>query len=1022
MTLYSSVLASARVGRKWYTVRIMATREEQAYVAAYERLTPKQREAVDTIEGPVMVVAGPGTGKTQILTLRIANILRQTQMQPENILALTFTKSGARAMRERLERFVGATAHRVPIFTFHGLCEKLIREYGEQYTKIVGGKAATDIEVIEIIEGILETPELRLLRPSGAPQLYVKPIRDIISDMKQENVLPDDLARLIGEQEVTLNELPRYHEKGAHKGKERSEYTKLAASLEKQRSLLVAYRLYEATMRDRGRYDYNDMIVETVRVLKENESVRLDLQETYQYILADEHQDVNGAQNEILSLLTSYHDEPNLFVVGDEKQAIYRFQGASLENFLYFEKQYPSTKVIVLTDNFRSTQPILDASHGLIAVAEGPLADYRLPLHAHREAATTLILQSYSHEHYENEAVVAAVQQVLAEGIPPNEVAIIVRSNREVERFATLLSASGIQAEASADRDVLEHPLFFAVIDLLEVIVSPTNELALTRLLTAPYFGIPLSEALNLLSLRSYAEPLSSLLEKAVHENAGDEKNEVVNFWQCIHDARAKQLLLPPHRLLASVLTESGLMAMAVKQDELLASRLIRRLYDEVEALVINGEAKTLHDVVTVFRRRMEFGLPLVVPFVKDTTEAVQVLTAHKSKGLEFNTVFVPHVTDTAWSGKARPQLFKVPLTRTAELKLETNEDERRLLYVAMTRAKERLLLSFATTTTDGGGAAASPLLSAPSELIGLVVPEATQLKDMVIATPSTASLATLRPLLLRTLRDRGLSATALNNCLRNPWDYFYRNVIRLPEVQSLSMQFGTAMHGVLEFATKEKTRSGTMPSFTLLRTRLEQELGRLPLSTTEFSDLFAKGQEVLVAYIPILETNTINISTKEELSIRVSLPTQHPDLPLLTLTGKLDRIDLDTHGQAQAVVDYKTGKPKSRNEIEGKTATSDGGYRRQLAFYSLLLEHYDDDRYRTTKGVLSFIEPDSKGRIHEESFDSGPDERATLRQEIETAVHTIISGEFLLDEQLLAESEYAHFGRSLIAQLKQST
>ena len=171
----------------------MISLHDEAYQTAYKRLNAKQKEAVDTVEGPVMVIAGPGTGKTQILTLRIANILRQTQMNPENILALTFTKSGAKAMRERLFQFIGNAAYRVSINTFHGLAERLIREYPEAYTKIIGGKAITEIEKIEIIETILEAPDLRLLRPTGAPEFYVSPLLSIISHLKQENVSPDGL-------------------------------------------------------------------------------------------------------------------------------------------------------------------------------------------------------------------------------------------------------------------------------------------------------------------------------------------------------------------------------------------------------------------------------------------------------------------------------------------------------------------------------------------------------------------------------------------------------------------------------------------------------------------------------------------------------------------------------------------------------------------------------------------------------------------------------------------------------------
>jgi DNA helicase II / ATP-dependent DNA helicase PcrA len=987
----------------------MTMLHDKAYQAAYARLNPKQKEAVDTIEGPVMVIAGPGTGKTQILTLRIANILRQTQMNPENILALTFTKSGAKAMRERLFSFIGAAAYRVSINTFHGLSERLIREYPEAYTKIMGGQAVTEIEKIEIIETILEAPELRVLRPTGAPQFYVRPILSIISTMKQENVTPDDLARLIQEQLSQLEAIPQYHEKGAHKGKERSEYTKFAANIEKQQALLLVYRQYETLMRERGRYDFDDMIIETVRVLKENESVRLDLQETYQYILADEHQDVNGAQNEILVQLTSYHDNPNLFVVGDEKQAIYRFQGASLENFLHFEKLYPATRVIALVENYRSTQAILDASHNLIKVEDGPLLDYRIPLQANRENTTAVAITAYGDEQHEHAALLDAIKAALAAGTSANDIAVIVR-----------LSGAGIPVAASADADVLEHPLFLGIVDLIEAVINPGDMMRLSRVLMSPYSGVSAGDMARIMSGLSYDKPLIECLRDVSWlESVGvSHAQACLKLVSLLEEIRVQSHVVPPHRLLATLLAESSLFVSAVGSAPIESARVLRRLYDEVEGFVRNGEASTLGDVIRLLRRRMEYRVPLTAPYVHTSEVSVQVMTAHKSKGLEFDTVIIPHVTEASWGKGARAELFKVPLVATASLALEANEDERRLLYVACTRAKRTLLVSYAEQSSDGKVLFPSSFLTATGVTI---MPEKTTDVVPVIKLPlpvvSSLDANDIIALIHRTLRERGFSATSLNNCLKNPWQYFYRNVLHVPEVQALQMMYGTALHGVLEYATKQHTATGIMPSFAELRERLQRELGKLPLGTVEYSDLLEKGQNTLVVYREHL-VKQLPVATKAELSVRVVLQTKNSQIPHLPLTGKLDRIDLDSEGRAIRVVDYKTGKAKSRNDIEGKTAKADASYRRQLSFYSLLLSLYDDERYRTDTGVLSFIEPDAKGRIHDEEFVSSQAEREVLVQEIESALETLLSGAFLHDAALLEASDYNALGQHLFRQL----
>lgn len=989
---------------------------ERVFQESYNSLNQKQKEAVDAIDGPVMVIAGPGTGKTQILTLRIANILLKTDTAPENILALTFTESGAKAMRERLRRFVGSTAYRVPIYTFHGLAKRLISEYPGAYPKIIGGAPATDLEKFKVIETVLQNPELSLLRPTGSPQFYVKPLLQIISHLKQENVHPDGLAQLIIDQECSLLDIVQYHEKGAHKGKERSEYTKMVAQLDKQRALLLVYRQYEALLRTDNLYDFDDMILETVKALINNNDMLLDLQEKYQYILADEHQDVNGAQNAILLLLTNFHTQPNLFVVGDEKQAIYRFQGASLENFLFFEKQFPETNVIALTDNYRSTQPILDVAHALVAVSGGPLLDYRVPLVSQSAAVTTLNALSFSHEALEDDWIIKKIEAELKAGIKAAEIAIIVRSNREVQHFAERLRQSNIIAQVSSEGDILEHPILRSVMSLLGVVAKPADETLLAAVLQSAYSGISATDVVKILSARRYDTPLTVLLFDLEKLTTLELQNPeaVKKLMEVLQNARDNSVTTPPHRLLQQLLKDSGLLDFILVHDPLEGTRVIRRLYDEVETLVRSGEVRDLAELILLLDGRISYGLPLNAPYIKLGDAGVQVMTAHKAKGLEFATVFIPHLTEKSWGTGSHPTYFKVPLLRSVAVTPEANEDERRLLYVALTRAKKTLFVSYSETSAEGKELAPAAFLAELADTLVTDVTNGTDfepllvLKDCGILIPDT-----FKALLKHTLVIRGFSATSLNNFIKNPWNYFYRNVLRLPEVQTLPLQFGSAMHGVLEYCTKTHSSTGVLPSWSEAVSVLKRELGTLPLGKIEFSDLQKKGQEILAVYLEHL-IKTVPNKTKEEFSIKVSLPLNLSisGLEEIPLTGKLDRLDLKEDGTLLRVVDYKTGKPKTRNEIEGKTAKADASYRRQLTFYSLLLELHGDERYQSESGVLSFIDPDSKGRIHEEEFISGPAERTELKTIINEAVASIIAGDFLSDTDALNESDYAAIGK----------
>ncbi len=989
--------------------------------AASASLNAAQRKAVDTIDGPVMVIAGPGTGKTQILTLRIANILTQTDTAPESILALTFTESGAKAMRDRLRRYLGSAAYRVPIYTFHGFADHLIHQYPDAFPRVIGGRPAGDIEKIAIIRSILEDASFKILRPGGDPSYYVTPILRQFGELKKEYVRPDDFARIIGEQEATLQEIPQYHEKGAHKGKVRGEYTKLADSIAKNRELLAVYRQYESLLREQRLYDFEDMIAEAVTGLSENEDMLRDVQEQYQYVLADEHQDVNGAQNRILELLASYHDSPNIFVVGDEKQAIYRFQGASLQNFLYFQDRFRGTQVIQLTENYRSGQAILDAAHSLVTVADEDLMRLRIPLTAAAVTASALSRRTFSHQAVEDTWVVDAVVQTIADGTSPEEIAIIVRTNREVEAFAAALRKAGVVVEASADGDILVHPITQAVESLIAAVLTDADESALFTVLHGPFWGFGVNDLVKLARARSYDTTLLSLLadpEKLTALGITDVA-AMHAVYTVLETARVKEVTEPPHRVLEYVLQASGFLDHVMQHDPIEGVRVIRRLYDEVEALVLRDGVGTLAVVRDTIALRRSFNLPLNAPYITTNQQAVQIMTAHKSKGLEFEVVFIPHLQDSVWGGGTKRSNFKIPLPGTLQTELlDAFDDERRLLYVAMTRAKHTLLLSGADMSTAGKVLVPSRFFDDIDEqyiATASVANEEAAFAPMASLTQASAVLPIDTDLIATALAERGFSATSLNNYFKNPFEYLYRNVLRIPEVQPPHMQFGTAVHNVLEFVTRTHTLRGSYPSDADIKLALERELGRLPLSVHEFTRLHEKGLTIIFAYLTHL-TAVLPKQTKEEFTIRVFLETGIPELPELPVTGKLDRIDLGEDGYALRVVDYKTGKPKTRNAIEGKTASSDGGYKRQLVFYALLLKLYGDERYQTNTGVLSFVEPDSKGVIHEESFTVTDEEVDALRLEIIAATKALLAGDFLSDATAAAESSYAHLIAMVVA------
>lgn len=989
--------------------------EKNAFQKAYERLNPAQKEAVDTIEGPVMVIAGPGTGKTQILTLRIANILLKTDTKPENILALTFTEAGARAMRERLHLYIGQAAYRVNIHTFHEFSGSLIRQYPDSYERAVGGRPASDLEKVSSIEDIIETGKVGSLRPHGNPSYYVKPIMSAIALMKREYITPDSFVDIMRRQEERLTATPRLHEKGAHKGKIRGEYQKLEKELTKNRELLFVYRAYDATLTSKSLYDFEDMIFETVEALQKNEDMLRDLQERFQYVLADEHQDVNGSQNRMLELLAHFHERPNLFVVGDEKQAIFRFQGASLENFLFFEEKFQHTKTIALTENYRSIQKVLDLSHELITQVDSPAAELRVPLSAHTEEEGQIEKRTFGHEAVEDESVVEEISRLITIQVPKKEVAIIVRSNREVEAFARLLRGRGIPVNATADGDILYHPVTAGVRTLLTAVLEVQNEEALFAVLHAPYWEIHRSDLVKIFRERSYARPLGAIIEdEAFLLSLSLTDIEAIRVVaRTLTEARNRMVLEAPHRVLEYALRASGFIDHLVKEDPLEGGRVVRRLYDEIESLVRTHETATLADVLRMFTVRIAHGLPLNAPYIHTNSDAVQVMTAHKSKGLEFEHVFIPHLTDSRWGDTTRPTYFKIPITKQIDTDaFDVLDDERKLLYVAMTRAKRGLHLSSSKQNMDGRPFSETPLLDAlGGSTVTIIATE-----DAEIAFDPMASLQNEGEkahidveLLQATLRDRGLSATSLNNYLRSPWNYLYRNVLRIPEVQAESAQFGTALHNTLRKVTHYRTEKGRLPTTTLVKEYLERELERLPLTVHEYTRLHERGFEALTEYLGEIETSLPH-TTREEIKFEAKLATGDESFPEIRLTGNLDRLDYDKDGTLIRIVDYKSGKPKTRGYIEGTTKDSTGDYKRQLTFYALLLSLQEDTRYHTRNGLLSFVEADEKGKIHEEAYTITDEEILALQAEIVRIVHEIANGAFLNAPCDPEKSDYCTF------------
>lgn len=396
----------------------------------YAKLNSEQKKAVDTINGPVMVVAGPGTGKTQILTLRIANILDKVDIEPENILALTFTESGAMSMKKRLISIIGNDAYRVNISTFHGFCNDIIQKYPEYFTKIAGFKNIDEIKQIQILRKVLDGTELQDLVTFNNQYFYIKEIKHAIEELKKENISFAELREIATKTKESFeNDSENFNPKT---GKVKSALLSSQKMINKNIELSYVFEKYQEALNQSKYYDYSDMIVEVLKTLEENSELLLMLQEQYQYFLVDEYQDTNTSQNKILEILCKFFDNPDVFIVGDPKQAIFRFQGASIKNFEYFKHLYPSAVLIDLVNNYRSSQLILDSAHHLIQRD----AQLKSCVDFENKKIKVCALPNPQQEAY---FVTKEIENLIKSGANKNSIAVLYRNHKDSDLLSEML-------------------------------------------------------------------------------------------------------------------------------------------------------------------------------------------------------------------------------------------------------------------------------------------------------------------------------------------------------------------------------------------------------------------------------------------------------------------------------------------------------------------------------------------------------------------------------------------------------
>jgi DNA helicase-2/ATP-dependent DNA helicase PcrA len=964
--------------------------------AAYKGLNPAQKQAVDSLEGPVMVVAGPGTGKTQILTIRIANILLQTQTPPDGILALTFTEAGVDAMKQRLLKLIGPTAYKVAIYTFHGFCNDIIHSHPEYFPRIISSVALTDIESIIYIREALTSLPLEKLKPFGDPYFYVQAVRSAISTLKREHKTPADVretsAKLLHEIEHDPDSI---HQKGAYKGKVKGAAQTQIDRLKKEQELAMVYEWYEAKLAEMKKFDFEDMIGEVVRALTDDPEFLLVVQEKYLYILADEHQDANGAQNTLLELLSSYHDSPNLFIVGDEKQAIFRFQGASLESFSYFHKKFPSAVLIPLVESYRSGTVLLDAAHSLMKESIPEKRHPKLVSKIDNPHLSTLESRTFTSEEIENAWVVSDVERLIGEGVPPGDIAIMYRTNADASAISRTLSQKGILHTLDSKSNIFNDHTLAQLVTYLRLCTHIGSDEYLAYTLHFPWIKISTQDVYKvLIYARQRRLPYIEVISSRTHLEAARVAHigEVFEFSEILLRLTKMSQEESARDFFDRVLHESGFLTYVLtRPDAVTILNAVRGLAMTLETL---SSTKTLYtglDFVTDIGLYEEYGIeiePDTQP--KERANAVHLVTAHRSKGLEYEYVYLIHARDAHWGNRsARSNLPLSTLahsttsttstssgqTSSGQAAPETDiEDERRLFYVALTRAKRYVSISYGISSSSRSreSTATQFMLEIDPTLVTTVdtadFEDSIAPQDIFILKPVQHSSIGDREFLREAFIEQGISATALNNYLECPWKYFYRNLVRVPEKPTSSSLYGNALHNALRLFRELCASSQTYQPLEKLVEYLKVSIDQQGFTPASYADAYKKGVRALTDWHARNAADyQFNAWCEKKFELYLPLPETEPNTILLR--GLIDVIEFRNDGSTH-VIDYKTGKHKTRNELEGGTKNATGDYKRQLDFYCILLELSEMERPKSLS--LEFIEPDKSDNtvVHDFAYD----------------------------------------------------
>ena len=855
-------------------------------------LNENQKICVEHINGPLLIVAGAGTGKTRVITNRILYLVQNKGIPTEQILALTFTEKAANEMTSRVDIDMPFGYEEIWIKTFHGFCDKILREKGIEIGIDSNFKLMTKIQQWTLIKTNFYGFEFEYYKPSNDNSNFIHALLTHFSRLKDEYILPEEYKKFAEKKlEMAKDDL------------EKEEAQKL-------NEIANAYEQYQLLLAQENAMDFGDLIMNTIRLFESRKTVLNYFQDRFRYIMVDEFQDTNYAQTLLVLMLAGKYK--NLVVVGDDDQSIYRWRGASLNNISMFKKAFPDAKSVSLVQNYRNNQDILDASYSLIQnnnperlEAKSGISK-KLASQTNPNARNSIEIwhfQNYLHEAHE---VVDYIEKKIKDGSDPSDFAILGRTNNLLQPFIDELRLRGLPYFARANQNVIETNEARDLIAVLRAIMNHKDNTAIYRILQIPVFDIPMKEIFNFINeLDETHESYFNYLDEY------GKKNNINGFclvYEILNKLTETAKRKPISIILGEFLEESKYIKFL--SDNLNAENEERiKNIGAFSKIVADFERENKDNYIGNF---LDYAKLLEESEIVESNnnfeeeEGVKVLTAHSAKGLEFKNVFIVNLvkqrfptTDKRDSIEMPDELLKEPLPIGDHHK----EEERRLFYVACTRAKEQLILTYSDKYEGSKNWERSIFLEEIAKDNSIKQREFTLNENINVAKKD------FEDKIFRPNKKVGVhvSYSQLDTFNKCPLKYSYRYILRLPMKPSSSTAFGTSVHNTLKDFYR-LLMDGQNVSMEILEDLYEKNWINLGYqSKAHENKQKKKGLEMLKNYY---EANSkpfiIPAFIEKNFSLKIG--------PYM-IKGRIDRIDEIDNGVYE-IIDYKTGKSKRDENV----------------------------------------------------------------------------------------------------------